>query len=135
MYIADILNNLPKENTNSLTAKISKNAEVRRIKGRLENYVSQVLDFLGEENAYINRGLTYSSNPADCKLSEQDKKELTDLLVSEVKSFPDKLKAEINKFFEGVDTSSKEDKENKTTGVELTLTKAVEPKEGSVFGY
>lgn len=130
MYITDILNNLPKQNGNSLSAKITKNTEARKIRVRLENYISQILDYLGEENDFITKGLSYNYGS---KISDEDKKELLDLLVSEVKMFPDKLKTEINKFFSDINTVEKEDKEE--ANVTVTAVKALEPKEGSVFGY
>ena len=43
MNITDILNNLPEQNKNTLANKIQKNSEVRKIKGRIDNYISQVL--------------------------------------------------------------------------------------------
>ena len=125
MNITDILNNLPEQNKNTLANKIQKNSEVRRIKSRIDNYISQVLDFLGEESKYISNGLSYSENPTcGSKLTEEEKKELTNVLVSEVKSLPEKLKAEVNKFFEETEGSSnsednkKEDNETPTVSLD-----------------
>ena len=125
MNITDILNNLPEQNKNTLANKIQKNSEVRRIKSRIENYISQILDFLGEESKYISNGLSYSENPTcGSKLTEEEKKELTNVLVSEVKSLPEKLKAEVNKFFEETEGSSnsednkKEDNETPTVSLD-----------------
>ena len=133
MNITDILNNLPEQNRNTLANKIQKNSEVRRIKGRIDSYISQILDFLGEESKFISNGLSYSENPVcGSKLTEEEKKELTNVLVSEIKSLPEKLKAEINKFFEETEDSS----ENKTEDgeVEATVTKvSLEPK--PIFRY
>ena len=125
MNITDILNNLPEQNKNTLANKIQKNSEVRRIKGRVDNYITQILDFLGEESKYISNGLSYSENPTcGSKLTEEEKKELTNVLVSEVKSLPEKLKAEVNKFFEETEGSSnsednkKEDNETPTVSLD-----------------
>ena len=125
MNITDILNNLPEQNKNTLANKIQKNSEVRRIKSRIDNYISQILDFLGEESKYISNGLSYSENPTcGSKLTEEEKKELTNVLVSEVKSLPEKLKAEVNKFFEETEGSSnsednkKEDNETPTDSLD-----------------
>ena len=125
MNITDILNNLPEQNKNTLANKIQKNSEVRRIKSRVDNYISQILDFLGEESKYISNGLSYSENPScGSKLTEEEKKELTNVLVSEVKSLPEKLKAEVNKFFEETEDSSnsednkKEDNETPTVSLD-----------------
>ena len=125
MNITDILNNLPEQNKNTLANKIQKNSEVRRIKSRIDNYISQILDFLGEESKYISNGLSYSENPTcGSKLTEEEKKELTNILVSEVKSLPEKLKAEVNKFFEETEGSSnsednkKEDNETPTVSLD-----------------
>ena len=125
MNITDILNNLPEQNKNTLANKIQKNSEVRRIKSRIDNYISQILDFLGEESKYISNGLSYSENPTyGSKLTEEEKKELTNVLVSEVKSLPEKLKAEVNKFFEETEGSSnsednkKEDNETPTVSLD-----------------
>ena len=116
MNITDILNNLPEQNKNTLANKIQKNSEVRKIKGRIDNYISQILDFLGEESKYISNGLSYSENPTcGSKLTEEEKKELTNVLVSEVKSLPEKLKAEVNKFFEETESSSEDKKEDSET--------------------
>ena len=116
MNITDILNNLPEQNKNTLANKIQKNSEARRIKSRIDNYISQVLDFLGEESKYISNGLSYSENPTcGSKLTEEEKKELTNVLVSEVKSLPEKLKAEVNKFFEETEGSSEDKKEDSET--------------------
>ena len=125
MNITDILNNLPEQNKNTLANKIQKSSEVRRIKSRIDNYISQILDFLGEESKYISNGLSYSENPTcGSKLTEEEKKELTNVLVSEVKSLPEKLKAEFNKFFEETEDSSnsednkKEDNETPTVSID-----------------
>ena len=135
MNITDILNNLPEQNRNTLANKIQKNSEVRRIKSRMDNYITQILDFLGEESKYISNGLSYSENPVcDSKLTEEDKKELTNVLVSEVKSLPEKLKAEINKFFEGTEVNSENKKEDGE--VEATVTKvSLEPEKEPIFRY
>lgn len=136
MNIADILNNLPEQNKNTLANKIQKNSEVRRIKSRIDNYISQILDFLGEESKYISNGLSYSENPMyDGKLTEEEKKELTNVLVSEVKSLPEKLKTEINKFFEETSSSennSEDKKEDSEVGAVTTVSFGPEK---SAFSY
>ena len=132
MNITDILNNLPEQNKNTLANKIQKNSEVRKIKSRIDNYISQVLDFLGEESKYISNGLSYSENPVcGLKLTEEDKKELTDVLVSEVKSLPEKLKAEVNKFLEETESSSEDKKEDSET---IATTVSIDPVK-SIFKY
>ena len=132
MNITDILNNLPEQNKNTLANKIQKNSEVRKIKGRIDNYISQVLDFLGEESKYISNGLSYSENPTcGSKLTEEEKKELTNVLVSEVKSLPEKLKAEVNKFFEETENSSEDKKEDSET---IATTVSIDPVK-SIFKY
>ena len=135
MNITDILNNLPEQNRNTLANKIQKNSEVRRIKSRMDNYITQILDFLGEESKYISNGLSYSENPVcGSKLTEEEKKELTDVLVSEVKSLPEKLKTEINKFFEETEYNSENKKEDGE--VEATVTKvSLEPEKEPIFRY
>lgn len=132
MNITDILNNLPEQNKNTLANKIQKNSEVRRIKSRIDNYISQILDFLGEESKYISNGLSYSENPScGSKLTEEEKKELTNVLVSEVKSLPEKLKAEVNKFFEETEGSSEAKKEDSET---IATTVSIDPVK-SIFKY
>lgn len=124
MNIADILNNLPEQNKNTLANKIQKNSEVRRIKSRVDTYISQILDFLEEESKYISNGLSYSDNPMyGGKLTEEEKKELTNVLVSEVKSLPEKLKTEINKFFEEIssENNSEDKKEDSEVGAVTTV--------------
>ena len=135
MNITDILNNLPEQNRNTLANKIQKNSEVRRIKGRVDNYITQILDFLGEESKYISNGLSYSENPVcGSKLTEEEKKELTNVLVSEIKSLPEKLKTEINKFFEETEYNSENKKEDGE--VEATVTKvSLEPEKEPIFRY
>lgn len=132
MNITDILNNLPEQNKNTLANKIQKNSEVRRIKSRIDNYISQILDFLGEESKYISNGLSYSENPTcGSKLTEEEKKELTNILVSEVKSLPEKLKAEVNKFFEETEVGSEDKKEDSET---IATTVSIDPVK-SIFKY
>ncbi len=132
MNITDILNNLPEQNKNTLANKIQKNSEVRKIKSRIDNYISQILDFLGEESKYISNGLSYSENPVcGSKLTEEEKKELTNVLVSEIKSLPEKLKAEINKFFEETEGSSEDKKEDSET---IATTVSIDPVK-SIFKY
>ena len=132
MNITDILNNLPEQNKNTLANKIQKNSEVRKIKSRIDNYISQVLDFLGEESKYISNGLSYSENPTcGSKLTEEEKKELTNFLVSEVKSLPEKLKAEVNKFLEETESSSEDKKEDSET---IATTVSIDPVK-SIFKY
>ena len=132
MNITDILNNLPEQNKNTLANKIQKNSEVRKIKSRIDNFISQVLDFLGEESKYISNGLSYSENPTcGSKLTEEEKKELTNVLVSEVKSLPEKLKAEVNKFFEETEGSSEDKKEDSET---IATTVSIDPVK-SIFKY
>ena len=131
MNITDILGNLPKENSNDLSTKISKNSEKRRIQSRIQSYITDILNFLGEENKYIQNGLNYSFPNRPSTLSDEDKKELTNFLVSEIKSLPEKLKTEVNSFFE--DVSKDEDKKEESS-VSATIVKAPESI-GSVFGY
>jgi hypothetical protein len=131
MNITDILGNLPKENSNDLSTKISKNSEKRRIQSRIQSYITDILNFLGEENKYIRNGLSYSFPDRPSTLSDEDKKELTNFLVSEIKSLPEKLKTEVNSFFE--DVSKDEDKKEESS-VSATIVKAPESI-GSVFGY
>ena len=132
MNITDILNNLPEQNKNTLANKIQKNSEVRKIKGRIDNYISQILDFLGEESKYISNGLSYSENPTcGSKLTEEEKKELTNVLISEVKSLPEKLKVEVNKFFEETEGSSEDKKEDNET---IATTVSIDPVK-SIFKY
>ena len=132
MNITDILNNLPEQNKNTLANKIQKNSEVRKIKSRIDNYISQVLDFLGEESKYISNGLSYSENPTcGSRLKKKKKKELTNVLVSEVKSLPEKLKAEVNKFFEETESSSEDKKEDSET---IATTVSIDPVK-SIFKY
>jgi flagellar motility protein MotE (MotC chaperone) len=132
----DILSNLP-DNKNNLSNKIAKANEIRRIKSRTTNFISQVLDFVGEENNYISNGLSWSSRPIDGqKISEEDKKELINVLVSEIKSLPEKLKAELNNFFE--ETKETKEDENKKTDSDsnTTVTISAEPvKASTMFGY
>lgn len=114
MNIADVLNGLQDQSKNTLANKIQKNSEVRRIKSRAESFVSQILDFLGEESKYISNGLSYSDNPMYAgKLSEEEKKELTEFLVNEVKALPEKLKTEINKFFDSTSANTSETESEK----------------------
>ena len=135
MNITDILNNLPEQNRNTLANKIQKNSEVRRIKSRMDNCITQILDFLGEESKYISNGLSYSENPVcGSKLTEEEKKELTNVLVSEIKALPEKLKTEINKFFEETEYNSENKKEDGE--VEATVTKvSLEPEKEPIFRY
>jgi hypothetical protein len=136
MNIADILNNLPEQNKNTLANKIQKNSEVRRIKSRIDNYISQILDFLGEESKYISNSLSYSENPMyGEKLTEEEKKELTNVLVSEVKSLPEKLKTEINKFFEEISSSENNSEDKKEDSEVGTVTTVSFGPEKSAFSY
>lgn len=132
MNITDILGNLPKESSNDLSTKISKNSEKRRIQSRIQGYITDILNFLGEENKYIQNGLNYSFTTRQTTLSDEDKKELINFLVSEVKSLPEKLKTEVNSFFE--DVSKDEGKKEEESSVSATIVKTPEPI-GSVFGY
>ena len=133
MNIMDILSNLP-DNKNNLSNKIAKANEIRRIKSRSTDFISQILNFVGEENNYISNGLSWSSRPIDGqKISEEDKKELINVLVSEIKSLPEKLKSELNNFFE----ETKEDEDKKTdSDSSATITVSAEPvKASTMFGY
>lgn len=136
MNIMDILSNLP-DNKNNLSNKIAKANEIRRIKSRTTDFISQILNFVGEENNYISNGLSWSSRTVDeQKISEEDKKELINVLVSEIKSLPEKLKSELNNFFEET-KETKEDEDKKTdsdSGTAVTI--STEPVKGStMFGY
>ena len=133
MNIMDILSNLP-DNKNNLSNKIAKANEIRRIKSRTIDFISQILNFVGEENNYISNGLSWSSRTVDeQKISEEDKKELINVLVSEIKSLPEKLKSELNNFFE----ETKEDEDKKTdSDSSATVTVSAEPvKASTMFGY
>lgn len=136
MNIMDILSNLP-DNKNNLSNKIAKANEIRRIKSRSTDFISQILNFVGEENNYISNGLSWSSRAVDeQKISEEDKKELINVLVSEIKSLPEKLKSELNNFFE--ETKETKEDENKKTDSDndTTVTVSAEPvKASTMFGY
>lgn len=130
MNIADILGNLPKANENTLSTEISKKTEIRRIKSRIENYITEIINYLGEENNYIQNNLSYGGPNRGVILSDEDKKELINFLVSEVKKVPEKITTEINSFFEGVNKNS--DSDEKASEPEE---KASENVKVSVFGY
>lgn len=139
MNIMDILSNLP-DNKNNLSNKIAKANEIRRIKSRSTDFISQILNFVGEENNYISNGLSWSSRTVDeQKISEEDKKELINVLVSEIKSLPEKLKSELNNFFEETkETKETKEDENKKTDSDssATVTVSAEPvKASTMFGY
>lgn len=133
MNITDILGNLPKESSDNLSTKISKKSEKRRIQSRIQSYITDILNFLGEENKYIQNGLNYSFPNRPSTLSDEDKKELINFLVSEIKSLPEKLKTEVNSFFEDVSKDEDEDKKEESS-VSATIVKVPESI-GSVFGY
>ncbi len=131
MNIADILGNLPKTNENALSTEISKKTEIRRIKSRIENYITEIINYLGEENNYIQNNLSYGCSSRSIILSDEDKKELINFLVSEIKKVPEKITTEINSFFEAVNKSS--DSDEKTSEPEGKASENV--KVSSVFGY
>lgn len=134
MNITDILGNLPKESSDNLSIKISKKSEKRRIQSRIQSYITDILSFLGDENKYIQNGLSYNSFPnRPSTISDEDKKELINFLVSEIKSLPEKLKTEVNSFFEDVSKDEDEDKKEESS-VSATIVKVPESID-SVFGY
>jgi len=120
------ISNIFKTAENKMSIQIAKNTEIRKINQSIENYISRIIDYIGEENRYIANGFTYGSTP-NCLLSETDKKELVNTLITKVKELPEKLKAELDKFFEGMKLDTEEEKETPEAEDEstpkLTVTK------------
>jgi len=106
------ISNMFKTAENKMSAQIAKNSEIRKIDQRIEDMITRVIDFLGEENRFIVNGLSYGQ-PAFI-LSDVDKKELTNTLVAKIKEFPKKLDAELGKFFDGIKDTETEVPEKET---------------------
>ena len=130
MNIADILNNIPEKSNNSISEKMNKAKQLRRIERRIEDFISEVLDFVSCEYNCLN-----SVQPTYCtseRLSEEDKKELTNILLTRVKALPDRIRAELDKYLkDSEETDSKDDKEVSAEITVATVPEAPKP----IFNY
>jgi lipopolysaccharide biosynthesis regulator YciM len=131
MNITDILNNIPEKSNNSISEKMNKAKQLRRIERRIEDFVSEVLDFVSCEYNSLN-----SAQPAPYfaseRLSEEDKKELTNVLLTKVKALPDRIRAELDKYLK--DSEETDNKDNKEVSAEITVATVPEaPK--PIFNY
>lgn len=133
MNITDILNNLPEKANNSVASKMNKKNRERRIERRIEDIVSEILDFVSGEYNLLNDDRPTSPYLYSDKLSPEDRKELTNILISKVKSLPDKIKSELDDFFKGTEETGNKD-ESKDATAEITVTTVPEaPK--PLFNY
>lgn len=146
MNIIDIVNNSIKPQQNEIANRIAVKSEMKRIEGRVEQIIQDVLRCYTDESDYINNNLSYSScgpigSITKRILSQEDKDVLLKKLEETIKAIPEKLKESLNYIF----TSSSEEKPKASENTEETpsqettapvqIQQPVASTASSIFGY
>lgn len=145
MNIIDIVNSSIKPQQNEIANRIAVKSEMKRIEGRVEQIIQDVLRCYTDESDYINNNLSYGScGPIGSTkriLSQEDKDVLLKKLEETIKAIPEKLKENLNYIF----TSSSEEKpkasENteeapsQETTIPAQIQQPVASTTSSIFGY
>jgi hypothetical protein len=143
MNIIDIVGGSIKPQQNEIANKIAVKAEIKRIEGRVDQIIQDILGYYSSESEYINNNLSYGYGVATKRiLSQEDKDILLKKLEEVVKSIPEKMKENINDIFSS-STDEKEkssdDTETKTTqetaAVPVQAQQPVATTASSIFGY
>lgn len=143
MNIIDIVSGSIKPQQNEIANKIAVKSEMKRIEGRVDNILQDILRYYSEESDYINNNLSYGSygplNSTKRILSQEDKDVLLKKLEEVIKSIPDKLKENLNDVFtlsaEKPKTSEDTEEAQETTASVTTPQQSVASTTGSIFGY
>lgn len=145
MNIIDIVGSSIKPQQNEIANKIAVKSEMKRIEGRVEQIMQDVLRYYTDESDYINNNLSYSYGPigstAKRILSQEDKDVLLKKLEETIKAIPEKLKENLNDIF----TSSSEEKPKASENTEeipsqettasVQIQQPVASTTSSIFGY
>lgn len=145
MNIIDIVNSSIKPQQNEIANRIAVKSEMKRIEGRVEQIIQDVLRCYTDESDYINNNLSYGScGPISSTkriLSQEDKDVLLKKLEETIKAIPEKLKESLNYIF----TSSSEEKPKASENTEETpsqettapvqIQQPVASTTSSIFGY
>lgn len=144
MNIIDIVNGSIKPQQNEIANKIAVKSEMKRIEGRVEQIMQDVLRYYTDESDYINNNLSYGCGPLGSTkriLSQEDKDVLLKKLEETIKAIPEKLKENLNDIF----TSSSEEKPKASENTEETqsqettapvqIQQPVASTASSIFGY
>lgn len=146
MNIIDIVSGSIKPQQNEIANKIAVKSEMKRIEGRVEQIMQDVLRYYTDESDYINNNLSYGScGPLGSTkriLSQEDKDVLIKKLEETIKSIPEKLKESLNDVF---GSSSSEEKPKTSENTEeiptqeatasVQIQQPVASTTGSIFGY
>lgn len=142
MNIIDIVNGSIKPQQNEIANKIAVKSEMKRIEGRVEQIMQDVLRYYTDESDYINNNLSYGCGGSTKRiLSQEDKDALLKKLEETIKTIPEKLKENLNDIF----TSSSEEKPKASENTEETqsqettapvqIQQPVASTASSIFGY
>lgn len=142
MNIIDIVNGSIKPQQNEIANKIAVKSEMKRIEGRVEQIMQDVLRYYTDESDYINNNLSYGCGGSIKRiLSQEDKDALLKKLEETIKTIPEKLKENLNDIF----TSSSEEKPKASENTEETqsqeatapvqIQQPVASTASSIFGY
>jgi hypothetical protein len=143
MNIIDIVSGSIKPQQNEIANKIAVKSEMKRIEGRVEQIMQDVLRYYTDESDYINNNLSYSSCIDSTKriLSQEDKDTLLKKLEETIKAIPEKLKENLNDIFTSSSEEKPKDSENteenpsRETTASVQIQQPVASTTGSIFGY
>lgn len=147
MNIIDIVSGSIKPQQNEIANKIAVKSEIKRIEGRVEQIMQDVLRYYTDESDYINNNLSYSScgpipvGSTKRILSQEDKDVLLKKLEETIKAIPEKLKENLNDIFTSSseekpkDSESTEENPSQETTASVQIQQPVASTAGSIFGY
>lgn len=144
MNIIDIVNSSIKPQQNEISNRIAVKSEMKRIEGRVEQIIQDVLRCYTDESDYINNNLSYSSygpiNSTKRILSQEDKDVLLKKLEETIKAIPEKLKENLNDIFSSSEEKPKasentEEIPSQETTAPAQIQQPVASTASSIFGY
>lgn len=141
MNIIDIVSGSIKPQQNEIANKIAVKSEMKRIEGRVEQIMQDVLRYYTDESDYINNNLGYNIGSTKRIISQEDKDALLKKLEETIKTIPEKLKENLNDIFTSSSEEKPKDSENteenpsRETTASVQIQQPVASTAGSIFGY
>lgn len=147
MNIIDIVGGSIKPQQNEIANKIAVKAEIKRIEGRVDQIIQDILNYYSNESDFINNSLSYSiCSPIEASnrrvLSQEDKDALLKKLEETVKSIPEKMKENFNDIFSSSTDEKEKSSDNtetkttqETAAVSVQAQQPVATTASSIFGY
>ncbi len=144
MNIIDMINS-PQNKPSNVSSKLAVQYELRSIERKVDDIITNLLDWLIRENSVIDKGVGYSLE-SKYYFSEEDKTKLRNKLKEMAFSIPEKIKSEISGVFNKNDEKNEKDEDEKkednkesekpdNDNIEVKVAPPAQFNPSSIFGY